>query len=165
MSSIAVVRGVMILSTVAWAVGETLMRRSAALDRLARATWTVGIALAVLHVVLAFHVVYSWNHEAAIVATTRQMIERFGWGWRGAIHVNYAFLALWTADVFWWWFSPRSHASRAMWLETARRVIFAIMFFNGAVVFATGVGRFVGMASLFLVLIALFSRRPRTVYA
>src|SRR5687767_2113131 len=165
MSSIAVVRGVMILSTVAWAVGEALMRRSAALDRAARAIWTLGIALAALHVVLAFHLVYLWNHDAAVAATTRQMIDRFGWSWRGAIYINYLFLAVWTADVCWWWVAPRSRAARAPWLETARRIGFVIMFFNGAVLFATGVGRLVGIASLTLVLIAPRSGRAGTVYA
>ena len=68
-SPIAVVRGAMLLSTVAWAVGETLMRRSAALDRRGRALWTVGVALAFVHVLLAFQLVYAWDHEAAVAAT------------------------------------------------------------------------------------------------
>jgi len=71
----------MILATVAWAAGETLMRRSPRSDRLARAIWTMGIVLAVIHVVLAFHWVYGWNHEAAVEATVRQTAARFGWGW------------------------------------------------------------------------------------
>ena len=155
----------MLLSTVAWAIGEALMRRSAALDRVARAVWTAGIALAAVHVILAFHLVYGWNHEAAVEATTQQMTDVVGWGWRSAIHVNYVFLALWAADVCWWWFAPRSHGSRPTRVETIRRIIFAVMFFNGAVVFATGFGRLVGIASLVVVLIGSLSRRPRTVYA
>ena len=43
----------MIAATVAWALGEALMRRSPRSDRGARLMWTVGIALAVLHVGLA----------------------------------------------------------------------------------------------------------------
>lgn len=165
MSAIAVVRGTMLLSTVAWAIGEALMRRSAAMDRVARAIWTVGIALAVVHVILAFHLVYAWNHDAAVAATTQQMTDVFGWGWQSAIHVNYVFLALWAGDVCWWWFAPRSHALRPTRIETIRRIIFAVMFFNGAVVFATGIGRLIGIASLTVMLIGSLSRRPRTVYA
>ena len=64
--AIAVVRATMIVATVAWAIGEVLMRRSPASDRLARASWTVGVALALAHVVFAFQVVYAWSHEAAV---------------------------------------------------------------------------------------------------
>jgi NAD(P)-dependent dehydrogenase (short-subunit alcohol dehydrogenase family) len=153
----------MILATVAWALGEALMRRSPASDRWARSIWTVGVALAVMHVVLAFHFVYAWSHEAAVAATARQAADRFGWGWRGGIYVNYAFLALWLADVCWWWLAPVSHVSRRQWSETARVILFAFMFLNGAVVFASGHGRLVGIASLAMVLLASPARRRSAV--
>jgi hypothetical protein len=162
---IMLVRAPMILATVAWAAGEVLMRRSAASDRLARAMWTIGIALALVHVALAFHLVYAWDHEAAVIATAQQAADRFGWGWRGSIYFNYVFLALWLADVCWWWLAPRSHASRSTTLEVSRLAIFAFMFVNGAVVFASGVGRVVGIVSLSVVLIASLTRRSRMVIA
>ena len=137
----------MIAATVAWAAGEALMRQSPASDRLARAIWTLGIALALVHVVLAFQLVYGWEHEAAVVATVQQTVDRFGQGWRGGIYVNYVFLAIWLADVCWWWLAPLSRASRSPRLETARFAVFAFMFFNGAVVFAAGIGRLIGRAS------------------
>ena len=163
MTPLAVVRGTMILATVAWAAGEALMRRSPTSDRLARAIWTTGIVLAVIHVVLAFQLVYAWNHEAAVAATVRQAADRFGWGWRGGIYVNYVFLALWLGDVCWWWLAPVSHASRSLRLETARLALFTFMFLNGAVVFASGAGRLVGSASVAVVLLAALARRHRTV--
>jgi hypothetical protein len=83
--AIAVVRGTMIVATVAWAIGEALMRRSPTSDRLARAIWTIGIALALTHVLLAFQLVHAWNHEAAVTATVEQAADRFGFGWRGGI--------------------------------------------------------------------------------
>ena len=155
----------MILATVAWAVGEALMRRSPMSDRLARAIWTMGIALALIHVVLAFQLVYAWNHEAAVAATVRQAADRFGWGWRGGIYVNYVFLTLWLADVCWWWVAPASHAARSLRIETARLALFTFMFLNGAVVFASGTGRLVGIASVAVVLIASLARRRHTVPA
>lgn len=161
----ALVRAVMIVSTVAWALGEALMRRSVASDRLARTIWTAGIALALLHVGLAFELVYGWNHEAAVAATMQQTADRLGWGWRGGIYVNYAFLALWAADVCWWWLAPASHSRRSLRLERTRLVFFAFMFLNGAVVFASGIGRLFGIASLALVVIASARRKPRAVYA
>jgi hypothetical protein len=144
----------MILATLAWAVGETLMRRSPRADRWARAAWTMAIALAAIHVTLAFHFVYAWNHEVAVSATARQAAERFGWGWRGSIYVNYVFLAIWLADVCWWWAAAASHASRPVRLETARMATFVFMFVNGAIVFASGVGRLAGIASVIAVLVA-----------
>ena len=116
------VRDTMILATIAWAIGEALMRRSPRLDRFARASWTVGIILALAHVALAFHVVYAWNHEVAVAATARQAAQLVGWEWRGGIFVNDIFLALWLADVGWWWVAPASHASRSLRFEAARRV-------------------------------------------
>ena len=102
------------------------MRQSSASDRLARAIWTLGIALALVHVVLAFQLVYAWDHEAAVVATVRQTADRFGRGWRGGIYVNYVFLAIWFADVCWWWLAPASRASRSPRLEAARLASFTV---------------------------------------
>lgn len=151
----------MIAATVAWAAGEALMRQSSASDRLARAIWTLGIALAFVHVVLAFQLVYAWDHEAAVIATVRQTADRFGHGWRGGLYVNYVFLAIWFADVCWWWLAPASRAARPPRLEAARFVLFTFMFFNGAVVFASGIGRLIGIAAVSVALLAPLARRQR----
>jgi hypothetical protein len=151
---IAIVRGTMIVATIAWALGEALMRRSPASDRWARAFWTVGIALALTHVALAFQLVYAWNHEAAVAATVKQAADRIGLGWRGGIYINYGFLALWLADVCWWWIAPNSHSARSMRTEMTRFALFTFMFVNGAVVFASGAGRLIGMASIAVAVLA-----------
>ena len=155
------VRGTMIVATVAWAIGEALMRLSPAHDRLARAMWTFGVALALLHIVLAFHFVYQWNHEAAVAETVKQAADRFGQGWRGGIYVNYVFVILWSADVCWWWISPASHASRSLWIEVARFSAFTFMFVNGAIIFAAGAGRMVGIGSVGLAVFAWVARWRR----
>jgi hypothetical protein len=151
---IAVVRGTMIVATIAWALGEVLMRRSPTSDRVARAIWTLGIGLALAHVALAFQLVYAWNHEAAVAATVQQAVDRLGWGWRGGIYVNYGFLALWLADVCWWWIAPHSHSARSMRTEMTRFALFTFMFVNGAVVFASGAGRLIGIASVAMAVLA-----------
>ena len=69
--------------------------------------------------------------------------------------------AFWFADVGWWWLAPTSRASRPPKLEAARCAFFAFMFFNGAVVFASGIGRVIGMAAVSAVLLAPFARRQR----
>jgi len=152
----------MILATLAWAAGEALMRRSPEADRRARAAWTVAIFLAGVHVVLAFHFVYGWNHELAVTETARQAAERFGWGWRGSLYVNYVFLSIWLADICWWWAAQASHASRSIRFEIARRAAFVFMFVNGAIIFASGIGRLAGIAAVAAVLVASPARRPRT---
>jgi hypothetical protein len=157
--TIAAVRGTMIVATVAWAIGEVLMRRSPISDRLARACWTIGVGLALLHVVLAFQLVYAWSHEAAVTATVKQAADRFGWGWRGGIYVNYGFLAVWLGDLGWWWLAPHSRAARDRRIEMARFALFTFMFLNGAVIFASGTGRLVGIAS---VAVAVFGRQIRS---
>jgi len=153
MSSDVIVRGSMLLATVAWAIGEVLMRRSASIDRIARASWTIAIVLALVHVLAAFHFVYSWSHEAAVVATAQRANDVFGRGWHGAIFVNYLFLALWAGDVCWWWASRASHALRSVRLETWRLALFVFMFVNGAIIFASGVGRLIGVVSVVVVLL------------
>ena len=155
----------MILATIAWAIGEALMNRSARADRLARASWTAGIALAFVHVLLAFDLIYGWDHEAAVAATVRQSADRFGLAWRGGIYVNYAFLGLWFADVCWWWLGPSSRRSRSPRVEMTRLALFTFMFVNGAVIFASGVGRVAGIVSVAVVLLAAARPGPRSVPA
>ena len=132
---------------------------------MARSVFTIALALALVHVGLAFHMVYAWNHEAAVAATAQQAAERFGWGWRGSIYFNYVFLGVWIADVCWWWIAPAPHASRRPGVEACRLAFFVFMFFNGAVIFAGGLGRLVGIVSVSVVLVAALARRPRLVTA
>ena len=164
-TSDAAVRGTIILATLGWATGEVLMRRSPHLDWWARASWTAGIALALVHVGLAFHFVYGWNHEAAVAATARQTATQAGWGWRGGIYVNYLFLMSWFADVCWWWAAPASHASRSRRIEAARLALFLFMFVNAAIVFASGPSRWAGVASVAAVLFASPALRRRAIPA
>lgn len=154
------VRATMVAATVAWAMGEIGIRCSrrperpvqdtsgAVWSRSARWSWTVGIVLALVHAWLAFEYVYDWSHRVAADETLRLATSRIGVGWAGGIYVNYAFLAVWTADVCWWWMSPASHAGRGPRLEASRRAFFLFMFLNGSVVFASGVSRIIGAISV-----------------
>jgi hypothetical protein len=149
------VRGIVILATIAWASAEILKARTVGLDPRARTLWTLAFALTVAHVLLAFQFVYGWDHAAAVASTVRQAADQFGVGWTGIIYINYAFLALWLGDVWWCWASPASYAARARRLEAGRAAIFLFMFVNGAVIFAAGVGRLVGVVAVTSVAIAL----------
>lgn len=166
MTATGIVRGTMIVATAVWAASEVLMRRGSPLaERWARALWTAAFALVLVHVVLAFHLIYAWDHEAAVVATVRQTADRIGSGWRAGIYVNYVFLALWLADVCWWWLAPASRASRSRGLEAMRFAVFVFMFFNAAVVFASPEGRIVGLAAMTVVLLASWTRRRASLSA
>lgn len=151
------------LATVAWAVGEIVVRRSGRTEA-ARLAWTLGVALALVHAGLAFHYVHGWSHSAAALETMQQAEARFGVGWSGGVYVNYVFLAIWGLDTCWWWLSAESRSTRSRGLEATRWAFFVFMFVNGAVVFASGVGRAVGIACVAAVLldrVAASQRRPR----
>ena len=149
----------MLAATAAWAAAETLMLVRPRAGPTARLFWTAGIALALVHTALAFHLVHGWSHRAAAIATARQTAEMTGWAWQGGIFVNYAFLAYWFADAWWWWTAPSARAARRQGAETLRLAIFVFMFVNGAVVFASPPGRVVGIASIGAVAIAAIARR------
>ena len=80
-------------------------------------------------------------------------------GWRGGIYVNYVFLLVWLADVCWWWIAPATHRSRPLGIEGARFFAFTFMFVNGAIVFASGAGRVVGLISVGVAFVGYLTRR------
>jgi hypothetical protein len=113
---------------------------------LLRGAWTLGCALFVAHVVSAFHFQHHWSHAAAYAETARRTAELFGWSWGGGLYLNYLFTLLWVGDVCWWWRAPGSYTKRPRWLDMALFGFMAFMAFNGAVVFATGLVRWLGLA-------------------
>src|SRR5262245_10761780 len=66
---------------------------------LARLSWTVGCLAFLLHVGCAFQFYHHWSHRAAYEATARQTAEVVGLDWGGGLYANYAFAAVWVADV------------------------------------------------------------------
>jgi hypothetical protein len=141
------------LSIVAWAAAASV-KRSAPRNRnvAARAIWTAGVLLLGAHTLAAFHVVHGWSHQAAAAETARQTAALTGIDWGGGIFVNYAFLAVWAADAGWWWASPDSYRMRSRTIETAVFLFFVFMFVNGAIVFAHGAMRVLGVAAVTIVL-------------
>ena len=154
MFGLAVVRATMLLATVLWAWTEVLkIRRPSAIEP-ARALWTAGAALAVVHALLAFEVTYAWSHDAAFIDTARRTAAVTGIAWGGGIFVNYLFTAVWIADAVWWWVTPASYLSRPAGLERARAIFFLFMFFNGAIVFGSNTARGVGIPAVGAVCLA-----------
>lgn len=146
-------------SLAAWVLAERWRARpAAAASRRARIAWTVGAAAALAHTAVAFHVRHGWSHAAAHADTARQTREVFGTDWGGGLWVNYAFLALWAADVLWWWTAPGRYLARPRALDGALRGFLLFMFLNGAVVFGRGPVRWAGAVALGLVVHAWYRR-------
>ena len=135
---VRIATGLYVLAIAAW-----LTRR----DRVGRIAWTFGCLFFLAHVACAFQFYHHWSHTAAYVATERVS------GWGGSLYINYAFIAIWVSDVIWSW-RPRA-------VRIAIHLFFAFMFFNAAVVFATGPIRWFGAAATVL-LVALYIIRTRT---
>jgi hypothetical protein len=134
-------------AVVCWAAGE--VRRS-------RAWWTAGAALAFIHSIAAFGVFFAWSHETARVMTAQQTAALTGINFDGGIYVNYLFLTVWLADAAWWWSSPESYARRGLMVSMLIRGFILFIIVNGAVVFADGWARVVGLVSSVTVGIAWF---------
>ena len=125
--------------------------------RPARIAWTLGCALFLAHVGCAFHFVHGWSHARAYAETARQTRELFGLDWGGGLYFNYLFTIMWVADVAYWWAGGLdAYERRPRQVEVSMHAFIALMAFNGAVVFARGVTRWVAVAiTVGLALLAL----------
>ena len=135
------------VSMLLFAVGESgraFTRRGA--DPPAWAWWafTAGLALAVIHTVLAFSSVHQWSHADAVRSTALQTEAIYGVAFGAGVYVNYVFLAAWLADAWWWRAAPPGYVrpAGAVW---ALRAFYMVIIFNAAVVFAAGLRRIGGL--------------------
>jgi hypothetical protein len=138
------------VSVLCWAAGEVLQ---------SRAWWTAGAALALLHSAAAFGVFYNWNHDTARLLTAEQTAAVTGIRFSGGIYVNYLFLAVWAADSAWWWLSPRGYDRRAPATSVLVRGFIFFIIVNGAVVFADGWARIVGLVCSSAVVVSWLLKR------
>lgn len=116
-------------------------------QRTARLAWTAGCLLYLAHVYGAFQYFHGWSHAAAYAETARQTAQLFGVDWGGGLYFNYAFTIVWVADVIWWWRASEQYGRRPRWVSTAIHAFLAFMFLNGAVVFASGFSRWLGVVA------------------
>jgi len=125
--------------------------------RLARAFWTAGCVIYVIHVLVAFHFYHHWSHAAVFEHTARRTEEVVGAAVGYGVYVSYLFTILWIVDAIEWWrVGIASCANRPRWLHAAMHAFFAFIVFNGAVIFETGPIRWfgIGMFAVFAVLMA-----------
>jgi hypothetical protein len=130
--------------------------------RAARVLWSAGVLVYLAHVAAAFHLVHGWSHQAALAETARQSRELFGVDAGFGLWFNYLFTAVWAGDAAWWWIDEDAYRRRARWISITVHAFIAFMFFNGAVVFADGLSRWIGLPAVVLIpLVWLRSRRRR----
>lgn len=114
--------------------------------RPARWAWwafVTGLALAILHTVLAFEIVHAWSHDDAVRNTARQTAAVYGTAVGSGVYVNYVFFAAWLADAWWWRASPPGYV-RPSALTWALRAFYFVILLNAAVIFATGWRKAIG---------------------
>jgi len=134
--------GTIAVATIAWALGTSLPSRG---------WWTIGAAAALIHVAAAFHVFHHWSHQSAVLATAKQTGAVIGIFRGEGVFFNYAFLVVWLADAAWWWLAPSSHEARSVRVTAAVHGFLFFMFVNGAIVFADGWMRVIGMIAVGIV--------------
>jgi len=105
----------------------------------ARLFWSLACMAYLVHVAAAFHFYHHWSHQHAFDHTAE------GGGFGEAIYISYAFTAAWPIDVLWVWMAP-SNQARVLWLHRLMHLFVAFMLFNGAVIFAHGFSRVLGIA-------------------
>ena len=91
----------------------------------------------------------------------RQTEALTGIAFPGGIYVNYLFLLVWIGDATWWWWSPRSRERRPRAVAVAVHGFIFFIMVNGAVVFADGLARVVGLAAVSAVVVAWLRRAFR----
>jgi len=132
-------------------------RRGATTARWVLPVNAAGLALCVIHTVIAMTSVHGWSHTAAIEATARNTQAVYGLRWGGGLFVNYLFVAVWAVDA--WWSRPgadRPADNRVV--RWSLRIFFAIVIFNATVVFARWPMRIVGVC-LMIALVVSWGRR------
>ena len=148
------------LSVPLFVAGEAGKRRAfdgGGPPRWAWPAWSLGAVLCAVHMILAMGLRHEWSHQSAIESTAQQTQSVYGLYWGGGVYVNYAFLAVWTAEVLWWRANPRQYFSRTPALTWIVRAFFLIVLFNAAVVFASGAR---ALAGLILTAFLLWIWRP-----
>jgi hypothetical protein len=142
-------------------LGRRRHRRTGVASRWAQASSAAGVALGIVHALLALGGVYGWNHARAVELTAQRAATVYGIGWPGSLYVNYIFLAWWAVDTAWWWRSPGTFLRRPAALDWFWRVMAFTMVLNGAVIFGSTAGRVAGVPLTAGLLLAWWPGRTR----
>lgn len=103
-----------------------------------RGLWTAACAATLLHIATAVAWFHGGSQAAAWEHTARRTAETVGVATGFGLVVNYAFAVLWTIDVVRRWCAPATAVPAASGYRRFVRASAAFLFFNAAVVFASG---------------------------
>ena len=120
-----------------------------------RTLYSAGCLALFLHMAVAFHMGHGWSHARAY----RHVEEVSGLG--SGLYVNYAFAAIWLADVAWAWIDLDHYIHRSRWLAWCLLLFMAFIVFNAAIVFGSGLRRLASAVLFILPLYALWTLRPQ----
>jgi len=128
-----------------------------------RLAWTAGCALLWIHVALAMHFVYRWDHGRMVHETARQTAAVTGAEFSGGVYFNYAFMLIWAADaIAWWTLGEKRYRRRAVWVSMIVHTFLAFIAINAVVVFANGPVRWCGIAAcVTIAAVALWTTQGR----
>jgi hypothetical protein len=110
----------------------------------------LGLALSILHTVLAFDVVHGWSHEDAVLNTAIQTERVFGTAVGWGLYVNYVFFLVWLLDLVDWRRRAGGVERRPTAALLALQVFYLVIVLNAAVIFAAGSRRAAGAALVLL---------------
>lgn len=130
-------------------------RAATSRGRFARWLWTWACLTFLVHVACAFHFTHHWSHAHAFERT------RLESGWGEGLYVNYLVMAVWTADVLWWWQSPATYAFRNRWIDRLLQGFLLFIAFNATVAFAHGAIQYAGIAASLLLAMRWFLKPNR----
>ena len=127
-----------------------------------RRVWTWGCLCSLLHMILAFGVMYGWSQAVARedIGSQSEWVSgvRAPWG----LFVNYAFGAVWLADLLWWWrVGDRTYRRRSAVSHWLVHGFFLFMLFNGGFVFVERWTRWIGLTLFCVSLWAALAVRSR----
>ena len=97
----------------------------------ARLLYTLGCAMCLLHIAVAFHVGFAWSLQAA----WDHVEEQSGLGW--GLYVNFLFAGVWVVEVVWSWVALDHYLNRPRWITWPIIGFMVFIMFNATVVFAT----------------------------
>ena len=135
------------LSLLGYAVllGFLLLKRAAQpLPSWLRWISTISCLLCLVHIAMAMHYYHNWSLSDAIDHTAKITEEQVGLKFGGGVYFNFIFAFFWLADVSWCWLAKTSYDNRPKWVTIALHLYLTFIAINGAVVFETGVTRWVG---------------------
>ena len=146
---------------VAGETGRSFPQTSRATPSWAWWAFAAGLLLTIVHTILAFDIVHRWVHDDAVRSTARQTEAVFGVAVGWGVYVNYAFMAAWFADA-WRWRTAPADQQRSSSLVWTLRAFYMVMILNGAIIFATGARRLLGIALVSWLCVCWGRRRPFT---